>query len=665
MCFRLGNWLRARLDNVNYHGNETDDDRYKLRLMSIQFDFTNFDKTSVTYSNVERNTSALVSDIRETLETAKSIASSYDYVASQAEQGETAGKRIDNILKNGYDSSLAAINAGENQDITMDRHGLLFRHYLPETDNYSDYQIKMINRNIVMTKDNWKNASLAIGLGRLPDGTEGYGIWADNIIGSLFAGNQLKIYGGQGEDGKEEPKVVIDENGITLDGGAIRWTKKPPLNSVETYYMTTDTNIPPSKDNAAWKESISDMTDGKYLWCKTCLSNAEDTEDNRTTIVCLGGSDNIKKTWLEYAFSDGTDSEHEPNEISWSCTQPFYSENVKNKYIWTRTAIEYMSGKITYTDASYNASVTNAILSYSKFKDDVQNTLGISGTTITKNSVISPKIGGGYLYIANGDYSVEIDPNSDGNQTMRDYLFAIREKDGDSKPIMGVKSNGKATFSGDVTTNKLIANGGTIGNWEIQGGNLLGYKDAKIQTYSNDPSTENSHGYTVDVIDGKIICREWYNSRGILEFVDDYYVDMSWEGIYLKGVLRDNYLFAADTKQDKVEINGTLTGSAFKWKSKQINGTDIINVSSIFNIANEIIVQVTENSTTQYYTYTWHVVPDSIGEGNGNHLIDGYQWGNVYGMARVRLSRSSAQLLNCIIGNTEYKDNCTLTIYYR
>ena len=316
MCFRLGNWLRARLDNVNYHGNETDDDRYKLRLMSIQFDFTNFEKTGVTYSNVERNTSALVSDIRETLETAKSIASSYDYVASQAEQGEAAGKRIDNILKNGYDSSLAAINAGENQDITMDRHGLLFRHYLPETDNYSDYQMKMINRNIVMTKDNWKNASLAIGLGRLPDGTEGYGVWADNIIGSLFAGNQLKIYGGQGEDGKEEPKVVIDENGITLDGGAIRWTKKPPLNSVETYYMTTDTNIPPSKDNAAWKESISDMTDGKYLWCKTCLSNAEDTEDNRTTIVCLGGSDNIKKTWLEYAFSDGTDSEHKPNEIS-------------------------------------------------------------------------------------------------------------------------------------------------------------------------------------------------------------------------------------------------------------------------------------------------------------------------------------------------------------
>jgi len=96
-----------------------------------------------------------------------------------------------------------------------------------------------------------------------------------------------------------------------------------------------------------------------------------------------------------------------------------------------------------------------------------------------------------------------------------------------------------------------------------------------------------------------------------------------------------------------------------------LNQQTLINVSSIFNIANEIIVQVTENSTTQYYTYTWHVVPDSIGEGNGNHLIDGYQWGNVYGMARVRLSRSSAQLLNCIIGNTEYKDNCTLTIYYR
>ena len=554
MCFRLGNWLRARLDNVNYHGDETDDDRYKLRLMSIQFDFTNFDKTSVTYSNVERNTSALVSDIRETLETAKSIASSYDYVASQAEQGETAGKRIDNILKNGYDSSLAAINAGENQDITMDRHGLLFRHYLPETDNYSDYQIKMINRNIVMTKDNWKNASLAIGLGRLPDGTEGYGVWADNIIGSLFAGNQLKIYGGQGEDGKEEPKVVIDENGITLDGGAIRWTKKPPLNSVETYYMTTDTNIPPSKDNAAWKESISDMTDGKYLWCKTCLSNAEDTEDNRTTIVCLGGSDNIKKTWLEYAFSDGTDSEHEPNEISWSCTQPSYSENVKNKYIWTRTAIEYMSGKITYTDASYNASVTNAILSYSKFKDDVQNTLGISGTTITKNSVISPKIGGGYLYITNGDYSVEIDPKhtAGDDKTKEGYLFCIRNTSGISKNdvIMGVDTKGNGYFSGTVKTNE-----GNIGGWNISETKLETMNNSSIYQYSSD--IDNSPA--MRIMEGKAVFGSYHNG----EFSDKTYADVSRDGIYI-GVdgHGTDYLFAAKTENNEISF-GSFSSAKF------------------------------------------------------------------------------------------------------
>ncbi len=550
-CFRLGNWLRARLDNVNYHGDETDDDRYKLRLMSIQFDFTNFDKTGVTYSNVERNTSALVSDIRETLETAKSIASSYDYVASQAEQGETAGKRIDNILKNGYDSSLAAINAGENQDITMDRHGLLFRHYLPETDNYSDYQMKMINRNIVMTKDNWKNASLAIGLGRLPDGTEGYGIWADNIIGSLFAGNQLKIYGGQGEDGKEEPKVVIDENGITLDGGAIRWTNKPPLNSVETYYMTTDTNIPPSKDNAAWKESISDMTDGKYLWCKTCLSNAEDTEDNRTTIVCLGGSDNIKKTWLEYALSDGTDNEHEPNEISWSCTQPSYSENVKNKYIWTRTAIEYMSGKITYTDASYNASVTNAILSYSKFKDDVQNTLGISGTTITKNSVISPKIGGGYLYITNDKYSVEIDPKhtAGDDKTKEGYLFCIRNKGGGLKDvIMGVDTKGNGYFSGTVKTNE-----GNIGGWEISSNKLQTTNNSSIYQYSS--NINNSPA--MRIVNGKATFGSYVTIMSG-QFNDDTYVDVSRDGIYsraVNGINNGGYMFAVNNLEDKVYIN--------------------------------------------------------------------------------------------------------------
>lgn len=219
--FKLGNWIRARLDNVNYHGHGKDNSRYKMRLMSIQFDFENIDKTNVTYSNVEQNTNDLISKIQDTIASASSMATTYDYVATQAEQGEVAKQKIDNILQNGFDSALAAIKAGENQDITMDRHGLLFRQYLPEKDDYSQYQMKMINRNIVMTNDYWKTASLAIGLGLLPDGTMGYGIWADNIIGGKINVTENLIIGNSSKS------VEITSDGIVLDGGAITW--KNPL----------------------------------------------------------------------------------------------------------------------------------------------------------------------------------------------------------------------------------------------------------------------------------------------------------------------------------------------------------------------------------------------------------------------------------------------------
>ena len=203
--FSLGNWMRSRLDKTIY----------KLRLISITFDFDSVDKLSIEFSNVTRNNNGVLSDIDSLLKQTSSISSTYDYVTEQAEKGSEANVVINNILKMGYDSALAAVMAGDNQEITMDRHGLLFRKYLDEVDDYSRFQMKMINRNIVMSDDGFRTAKLAIGLGVLPDGSLGYGIWADNIIGgNIVCTNNLKIIGGKSS-------VVIDGNGIHFEKGTI------------------------------------------------------------------------------------------------------------------------------------------------------------------------------------------------------------------------------------------------------------------------------------------------------------------------------------------------------------------------------------------------------------------------------------------------------------
>lgn len=218
--FSLGNWMRVRLDKTIK----------KLRLISITFDFDTVDKMSVEFSDVIQVGNVL-SDINSVLQQASAISSTYNYVTDQAKQGSEANVEINKILQNGLDSAYSAVMAGDNQEITMDRHGLLFRKFLDELDDYSKYQMKMINRNIVMTDDGWKSARLAIGLGMLPDGTYGYGIWADNIIGGqITCTNNMKIIGGKNS-------VIIDGDGIRFDKGVI---PAASIDGLENYQQNLD-----------------------------------------------------------------------------------------------------------------------------------------------------------------------------------------------------------------------------------------------------------------------------------------------------------------------------------------------------------------------------------------------------------------------------------------
>ena len=294
----------------------------KLRLISITFDFDTVDKMSVEFSDVIQVGNVL-SDINSVLQQASAISSTYNYVTDQAKQGSEANVEINKILQNGLDSAYSAVMAGDNQEITMDRHGLLFRKFLDELDDYSKYQMKLINRNIVMTDDGWVSAKLAIGLGMLPDGTYGYGIWADNIIGGdITCTKNLRIIGANG-------KIIIDGDKISFE------------------------------DNVIDESAVNGLVD--------------------------------------------------------------YEKDIND------------------------------------FKDGLSLALGITSTTITKDSIISPKIGGGYLYIAkkNG-CSVEIDPLGLKNGNV------LRIADKKDNNIMGVDNNGNGTFKGKITSSDAEITGGSI-----------------------------------------------------------------------------------------------------------------------------------------------------------------------------------------------------------
>lgn len=202
--FSVGNWIRVRIDN----------EVYRLRLISYTIDFDNLEDISVEFSDVKKCVDG-VTDSEDILNQAASMATSYDAVTRQASQGSKGNQQLANWVSNGLAlTKMKIIDSADNQNITWDSHGLLCREYRPVTDDYSDKQLKIINRGLYLTDDNWLTSKAGIGdftfynpmTGKME---EAYGVIADTLVGNLILSEKVGIYNTMNS-------IVMDENGLTI-----------------------------------------------------------------------------------------------------------------------------------------------------------------------------------------------------------------------------------------------------------------------------------------------------------------------------------------------------------------------------------------------------------------------------------------------------------------
>ncbi|MCM1500117.1 MAG: hypothetical protein NC124_16765, partial [Clostridium sp.] len=206
--FKINNFVRVRIDG----------EVKKMRIATIGLTFPITDKIDVTFTNVTNSNGASLGDVKDILNSAKSMATSYHYVATQAESGNNANDKFNSLTEEGLDASLISIMGGRDQDVVIDDHGILLRRKDPETGVYSPLQMKLIDRNIVMTSDAWEHADLAIGLG-MYNGEQVYGIWTKLLCGDLMITKTLHVKNDSGS-------VVIDENGIDITNGSMKITNE-------------------------------------------------------------------------------------------------------------------------------------------------------------------------------------------------------------------------------------------------------------------------------------------------------------------------------------------------------------------------------------------------------------------------------------------------------
>lgn len=292
--FQLGNWIRVKIDGK----------LYRLRLTGASFSSGNTNEINVEFSTVT-NTQNLVSDIKQIIQSAKSMSTNFTYVAKQAEKGNVAKSDVDDWINNGLNSALVNVRNSDDS-MLMNENGILCRYLDEDTGEYSPKQLRIFHNGIVLTKDNWQTVSQAIGehtytiYNPNTNDTEnytGYGVSADFLTSLYITGKTLiggRIYSSNYSDGthnkdKAGSTLNLDDGtfdfaagGLRYDGNRLIISSKTIGDSLENVDVTAEnlhikagnidgginlSQIDGTKDNKIQSEQISKINsnqiDGK------------------------------------------------------------------------------------------------------------------------------------------------------------------------------------------------------------------------------------------------------------------------------------------------------------------------------------------------------------------------------------------------------------------
>ena len=343
-------------------------------------------------------------------------------------------------------------------------------------------------------------------------------------------------------------------------------------------------------------------------------------------------------------------------------------------------------GSTTQTLSTTLTGVDTSIGTLNTFKTQVENSLNT--TVIGSDYIISPKIGGGYLYLVAKDAndnikaSVEINPSGgtieddDGDTTSGYIIKATGTVNGSLATLFSLDTSGSAYFNGAIETIS-----GHIGGWQISTNAIsktisaADSSDGKTHRASLNahPSftsiefsdTEETTGQTIDIStelssDRLLFSRDVYTDRSgelTLTLTQRFYMD--YDSTYSKTGYFFNYLgtipdgFPANWNQG-IYFNSkvSVSGSGYNESKFDITPKEISLESKLFYIDADVEIsagKLTLNASTIDSALT----PDSTTTYDIGSTIA--RWNTVY---CVTVNQSSDERLkeNIISVSDKYED---------
>ena len=213
--FTIGNWLRINIDGAIY----------KLRLISVSFDYTDVSHITVEFSDIS-NTNSVTEDLKSIFQQASSIASNFNSVARQAENGDMTNQEFKIMKEAGLNVANTMITNADNQDFIINQYGLTGRIWNDVKNAYDDEQIRIINNLFCFTSDSWGHTRLALGKIFFYNDEAGewqwaYGLNAEVLIANLIMSEMLKIYNKSGTYSITDKGFFINYKDNTIEINAM------------------------------------------------------------------------------------------------------------------------------------------------------------------------------------------------------------------------------------------------------------------------------------------------------------------------------------------------------------------------------------------------------------------------------------------------------------
>lgn len=331
--FEVGNFIKVGID----------DKVYSLRLMSYETDFDSIQDMPVEFSTVEKVYTGY-SDVQSVLDASRSMATSYSSVKDQADKSKKTTDTVNDWSDNGINGDNTQFANSSEQTILINKNGILGRSYDDQLNEFSLKQFKLVNNGMYFTKDGWQ--SIETGIGRFTyrdingNLVEDYGIIAKTVVGNLIIGKELQIY-------NEDKSIVIDENGLTIDGGYLK-IKGTEVGSDGKTISEVIIDLDTAQKLVALAQQAADRAQESADKAQASADKAnkatEDlkTETNEIRELAEKGVDHV--TTYFYQSDSATEligGEWTTNSVTW----------VSGKYVWQKVITYYKDG----TDNSQTA----------------------------------------------------------------------------------------------------------------------------------------------------------------------------------------------------------------------------------------------------------------------------------------------------------------------